>query len=113
MAATLYEFRHIGGAICQKPLRDDAAAADMAKQLAQANRFTTVTFHRVGETRRRRDEGQHRTREDFLPVFRRASCVETLKLMVDRRLRETTDMREYPEILAAGETRRKELETSR
>lgn len=109
MAATLYEFRHIGGTICQRPLRDDATAAAIAKQIQADRRLTTVTFHRVGEARPK-NEGQHRTKEDFLPVFRRAASVETLKLMVDRRLRETTDMREYPEILAAGETRRKELE---
>lgn len=110
MPATLYEFRHIGGTICQKPLCDDAAAAAVAKQLQADRKLTTVTFHRVGEARAKQAGGQHRTQEDFLPVFRRAKCLHTLTLMVDRRLRETTDMREYPEVIAAGEARKKELE---
>lgn len=110
MAAVLYEFRHIGGAICQRPLRDDAAAAAIAKQIQADRNLTTVTFHRVGEARAKQAGGKHRTQEDFLPIFRRAKCLNTLALMVDRRLRETTDMREYTEILAAGETRKKELE---
>ena len=69
MAATLYEFRHIGGTICQRPLRDDAAAAAVAKQIQADRGLTAVIFHRVGAVRAKQPEGQYRTCEDFLSVF--------------------------------------------